>query len=219
MKFNFLIVVSLISFGCFSQGDSNHSDSARLNTAESAGYLSRLEREVVLELNKARTNPKEYARLYIEPMLGDFKGNLDTRRRIQTNEGVSAVRDCIAGMTAPQHPGLLLPDKDLSRTALRHTSLQSKTRETGHTSPNGETFEYRLRKIRFSSTAECISYGENTARGIVVALLVDDGVSDRGHRKTILNPRYSVVGISAGSHKQYSSMCTLDFGGGQVLKK
>ena len=75
------------------------------------------------------------------------------------------------------------------------------------------SFEDRLRKVNFLSTGECISYGEAEARGIVISLLVDDGVPSRGHRKIILDPKFSAVGISAGKHVVYSAMCTLDFGG------
>ena len=214
MKTVIISFINLISMTLYAQDDSPQWDIAKLNTGQAASYLSPLEKEVLLELNKARSNPKLYANLYIEPMLRYFDGKLDTRNNIETNEGVKAVKDCIAQLKRTAKMDLLSPDQELSKAALRHTSQQSKTRETGHDSPNGETFEYRLRKIKFSNTAECISYGESEARGIVVSLLVDDGVPSRGHRNIILNPRYSSVGIAAGSHKVYSNMCTIDFGGG-----
>ena len=147
-------------------------------------------------------------------MLDNFDGKLDTRNNVETKEGAKAVKECIAQLRDTKKMDLLIPDKELTRAALHHTSMQSKTRQTGHDSPNGETFEHRLRKVKFMNTAECISYGEGQARDIVVQLLVDDGVPSRGHRKIILTPRFSAVGIAAGGHLVYSNMCTLDFGGG-----
>jgi uncharacterized protein YkwD len=42
-------------------------------------------------------------------------------------------------------------------------------------------------------------------------LLVDDGVSDRGHRRNLLDPRWHYVGVACGSHYRYQTMCVLDF--------
>ena len=202
-----------------SGNDSLTWEKARLDTGAPVSYLSPFEKEILLELNRVRTDPKRYARFYITPLLSNFDGKLDTQNHIETNEGVTAVKECISVLNKTKKMDLLMPDKELSSVALRHTSKQSRTRQTGHTSPNGETFEQRLRKIQFSKTGECISYGEDQARGTVISLLVDDGVPSRGHRKIILDPGYSAVGISAGTHLVYSNMCTLDFGGGQIRRK
>ena len=221
MKTITLLFVNLISIGLWAQGEVGESDTAlwetrRLDNGRQAAYLSSLEKDVLLELNKVRSNPRQYARLYVAPMLKHFNGKLFTPSNIETKEGVKAVNECIRELEKTPKLDVLMPDQELYNAAFRHTSLQSKTTEIGHDSPNGETFEHRLRKLRFSNTAECISYGENDAAGIVISLLVDDGVSSRGHRRIILNPRLSAVGISAGGHKAYSTMCTLDFGGGKM---
>lgn len=41
--------------------------------------------------------------------------------------------------------------------------------------------------------------GRNTAEMTILSLIVDDGVKDRGHRKTIYNKSYRFVGFSSGS--------------------
>jgi uncharacterized protein YkwD len=214
----------MISIGVCAQHDSGvkpdtlYWDLTALNTGQQVSYLSPFEKEVLLELNKVRSDPKGFAQLYIAPLISNYDGNLDTRNHIETREGASALKECIAVLNKTKKLELLMPDKELSAVAFRHTSKQSKTRQTGHTSPNGETFEQRMRKISFSKTGECISYGEDQARGIVISLLVDDGVPSRGHRKIILDPGYSSVGIAAGAHEVYANMCTLDFGGGTRRK-
>jgi uncharacterized protein YkwD len=184
---------------------------AESNRGWNADFLSSFEKEIIFEINKARTNSALYAQLYIEPMIGDFKGKVNRRTNVETTEGIAVIKECVRILKKTAPIGLLDPNSELYQTALYHTSRQSKTNEVGHTSPDGKTFADRLRLLHFTSSSECISYGENTARGVVAALLIDDGVSDRGHRKTILDPKYKLIGVSSGSHKTYGYMSTLDF--------
>jgi uncharacterized protein YkwD len=39
---------------------------------------------------------------------------------------------------------------------------------------------------------------------------VDDGVKDRGHRKSLLDPRFDEIGVSCGNHRVYGIMCVID---------
>lgn len=63
----------------------------------------------------------------------------------------------------------------------------------------------------YSAAGENISYGVNTARGIVIQLLVDDGVSSLGHRKNMLSTTFDSAGVAYGEHKYYRCMCVIDF--------
>jgi hypothetical protein len=58
---------------------------------------------------------------------------------------------------------------------------------------------------------ENISYGEREAREIIIQLLIDDGVANRGHRNNNLNKSFGCVGVSIGTHSRYETMCVLDF--------
>ena len=58
---------------------------------------------------------------------------------------------------------------------------------------------------------ENIYYGRGGARSIVCALIIDAGVSGRGHRKNIFSPNYGVAGVANGPHAAYGSMCVIDF--------
>ena len=49
--------------------------------------------------------------------------------------------------------------------------------------------------------------GRNNAEMTVLGLIIDDGVADRGHRKTIFNPSYKHVGCS--SHPQSDKVVTV----------
>lgn len=63
----------------------------------------------------------------------------------------------------------------------------------------------------FGYYGENISYGYDDARKIVIQLLEDDNVLNRGHRKNILSRAFTHVGIGCGTHKRYNYMCVQDF--------
>ena len=48
--------------------------------------------------------------------------------------------------------------------------------------------------------AENISYGKETALGIVLQLLIDDGVASRGHRKNLFGESLGTVGVACDTH-------------------
>jgi uncharacterized protein YkwD len=213
MKLAPILLLNILALSAFAQSDTTLWNKTA-DTGRSVSYMTDFEKDVLQELNKARSNPSLYAKLYIEPMLTEFKGNVNTHDNIQTQEGVSAVKECIAQLKRTAKMGMLESNKKLYGTAQEHTSAQSKTREVGHTSPNGKTFVDRIKPLRFPTAGECISYGQRNGRDVVTSLLIDDGVENRGHRKTILNSQLDAAGISAGGHLVFGHMCTIDFAGG-----
>ncbi len=79
-------------------------DISVLDTAAEIDYLSPAEKDVILEMNKARADPKKYAELYIKPMLqynwgGPFGNNsyLAPGETVytSTNEGKNGIQSCI----------------------------------------------------------------------------------------------------------------------------
>ncbi len=53
-------------------------------------------------------------------------------------------------------------------------------------------------------------YRMNTAKDIVLQLLIDDRVSSLGHRKICLDARYSKIGVSVSPHKEWDTCAVLD---------
>jgi uncharacterized protein YkwD len=44
-----------------------------------------------------------------------------------------------------------------------------------------------------------------------MALIIDDGIRGRGHRRNIFNANYNAVGAAYGPHARYGSVCSIDF--------
>lgn len=190
-----------------------------LDTAKGSSYLNDLEESIVFELNLVRSNPSKYAQDYIKPLLNMFDGRLfkyPGQLPIITKEGKKAVQECIRVLRQTEPVGILHPNAELSKAANDLVSFQAKNGKVGHIGKNRSTMVDRIEKygeweVRI---AENISYGHHNARQIVIALLVDDGVPSRGHRKNILNNDFKVVGIATGQHPKYGTMCVMDFAGG-----
>lgn len=196
-------------------------DLSVLDTARDVDYMEEIEKDVVLEMNMARSNPRKYAELYIEPRIKEFNGKT-YGGMLLTFEGADVVRECVKFMSSQKSLPSLLPSKGLTRAAKDLSDTQSRTNQTGHTAPDGsDPFQRMKRYGSYSGTAgENVSYGSKSAREIVVSLLIDDGVTSRGHRKNILSKGYTVTGIGfAGTHKAYGCECVLDFADGYKEKE
>ncbi len=194
-------------------------DLSVLDTAKDADYMDDIEKDVILEMNMARSNPAKYAELYIEPRIKKFNGKI-YGGNLQTNEGVTVVNECIKFMKAQKPLNLLKPSKGLTQAAKDHAETQSLTDQTGHTGTDGsDPFKRMKRYGNYKTAGENISYGSKTAREIVVTLLIDDGVKSRGHRKNIMNKDFDAAGVGfANKHKLYGCECVLDYAGAYVEK-
>jgi hypothetical protein len=49
-------------------------------------------------------------------------------------------------------------------------------------------------------------------------LIVDQGVPNRGHRRIIFCPDFTVAGAARGPHARYGAMCVIDFAAGFAEK-
>jgi len=198
---------------------------AALDTAANVNYLTRLEKDVILEMNKVRTNPKKYAEMYIKPLLGYFNGNyysVPGQITIVTEEGASAVNACIAALNRASSVGILTPERGLSLAAKDHAVDQSRTGQTGHNGSNNSTPETRIRRYgSFSGSwtlGENIAYGDTSGKDIVCSLLIDDGVPSRGHRTNIMNKDFTQTGVGYEMHAQYRTSCTITYANGYSSK-
>lgn len=189
----------------------------RAQTAMPQTAAAALEREMIEEINFARTRPMEYAAL-LEKWRAHYSGNdlkQPGRTVITTVEGVRALDEAIRDLRALRPLAALQVSKGMCSGALELVKEQTTSGSTGHRGADGSFCEQRV--ARFGSYLEPIgenlSYGEDTARERVFTLLIDDGFANRGHRKRLLNPEYKVVGVACGAHKM-GPMCVITLAGG-----
>lgn len=213
-----LFFILLVQFSALFATDRNW-NIANLHTASDASYLSEIEKEVILEINKLRSDPPRYAEEYIAPLAKHYDRRIlyyPGDQPLITREGVSALNECVRELKK-QHPlPVMYPSQGLTKAARDHVRDQSKTGKTGHTGKDKSSMRDRIERYGDwqIKIAENIAYGAKTPRQIVVYLLIDDGVRDRGHRKNFLTPDFKTVGIAVGNHPQYGVMSVMDFAGG-----
>jgi hypothetical protein len=197
-------------------------DIKALDTARSVSYLSSVEKDVILELNMVRSNPRKYAELYIKPMQAWFGGPFGDKGYLapgasvytMTSEGAKGVESCVADLS--NRPGglpLFYPKEGMSHAAKDHVEDTGPSGITGHTGKDGSSLSQRVNRYGKwdGSVGENISYGGSTGRDIVIQLLIDDGVPSRGHRTNIMNKSFEFIGVAIGPHKQFRFMCVKDF--------
>ena len=165
------------------------------DTARNVNYLSNLEKDIILEMNLARSDPKKYAEMYINPNLGAY------------------AKECYDELRNSESRPMLFPKKGLSQAAKDHVADTGPKGIVGHDGTNGSSMSNRIERYGTwgGGASENISYGYNTAREIVLQLLIDDGVVSRGHRRNIMNKSSRYVGVAVGTHSVYRYMCVQDF--------
>ncbi|MBP5156416.1 MAG: CAP domain-containing protein [Treponema sp.] len=176
----------------------------------SAVTPTEMEAAVLTEMNFARTNPQGYVNARLVPQRTNPTVNLSGTSTYQ-----SALEECISQMNAMTPIGSLSLGAGLYKAAREWVVTQGAGTTTGHDPNLGS----RISKYcNWTSRGENLAYGYSTAEAIVIALLVDDGVGDRGHRKNILETDnhgpYTHAGVSIGSHARYNIMCCIDYAGG-----
>jgi uncharacterized protein YkwD len=176
---------------------------------------SRLALEIHAETNLVRRDPPAYAR-HLEAMLSRFDGKLlerPGRPDLRTEEGAAAVREAIEALRAREPLPPLRWSKGLAGAAADHVRDQGPVGGLEHRGTDGSSPARRAeRRGRWiAAMAENIAFGDNPARQVVIQLLVDDGVPDRGHRTNILDPRWGAEGVACGPHREYRQMCVSQY--------
>ena len=180
--------------------------------------LSQIERGIIVEMNRARSNPPAYRQVLVA-WRGKFNGKkvrLSDRLFLQTHEGTPAVDEALKFLQKTRPVGTLSLSKGLTLAARDHVRDQGTKGATGHNSSNGNTpFQRMERYGQWQKIAgENIAYGPDTAQAVVRDLIIDDGVADRGHRTNIFQPQFLLTGVACGYHRRYRVMCDLKYAGG-----
>lgn len=166
------------------------------------------EGEMLKFMNLARQFPSYYVSLLdrqLESFLNDKEMPIGDDVIYETNEGRPAWKEARAFLQNQRplpplelHPGLVQAATDHALDLAQHAIF-------GHTGSDKSTFSERI--LRYCKKgqgamaeiigADFVMAGRNNAELTVLGLIVDDGVVDRGHRKTIFSPDYRFVGYKS----------------------
>ena len=174
---------------------------------------------VVREMNLARQHPEIYAG-FLEALRPQFHGRirlLPGRIILRTREGVGAVNEAIRFLRHARPIAPLRISPGMGLAAAEHVAGQA-AGSMGHRGSDRSNPGERMNRhgTWHSVWGENISYGKTTARDVVLALIIDDGLRGRKHRKNIFNPAFNYAGAALGPHARYRTVCSIDFAGSYV---
>jgi uncharacterized protein YkwD len=160
--------------------------------------------QVLAEMNLARTAPQQYAQIVAS--------------RASGGEANNDVREAVRFLEKQRPLAPLAVSEGIRNSALTHVLDMGPKGGRGHKGSNGSQPWDRMGRFGkwIGRAGENIDYGVHDARGIVVRLIVDSGVSGRGHRKNIFSSDYRVAGAASGFHATFGAMCVIDFAGAFV---
>ncbi|HEY6872460.1 MAG TPA: CAP domain-containing protein [Geobacteraceae bacterium] len=184
-----------------------------------AGEDASLAQGVVAEINLARADPRGYAG-FLREFRRSFQGKSfrvpGSRSLVRTNEGAGAVDEAIRFLSRQQSLPPLAWSAGLAAAAAELVDEEGKSGAIGHSASRSGGTQERIERHGAwrERIGEDISYGPSEARLIVMELIIDDGVRDRGHRKNIFDRAFRRGGAACGPHPRFGSMCVIDFAGG-----
>lgn len=172
------------------------------NTAASVTYLSAEEKKLIFYTNLCRLQPK----LFCQTVLADY---------LKNNPDMSVDQATLAKLKSQlinETPcGTLAPDKQLCTIAHNFAQKMGQEGERGHAD-----FQNRINPVlnRYNRVGENCDYGNTQAIDAFMHLLIDksDPVNLM-HRKNLLDPKFTAVGISGQPHTKYKWNYVMDFGG------
>jgi hypothetical protein len=165
-------------------------------TATVAKYLTETEQDIIHIINIMRLDP----RAFIERVVKSYPELVDEPEMRNSSYYKSLLQDLAAA--SPMQP--LKPNEPLFRSARCHATESGKTGYVGHD---------RSQTCKGLPTygGECCQYGTDKALGVVMQLLIDEGIESLGHRKILMGD-YTLIGVAMRPHIAYRVNTVLDLG-------
>jgi len=179
--------------------------------------LDRIKKEVIIETNRIRTNPKAYIPI-LERYLENFDDYILTRpdknECIETQEGPRAYKEAIEFLKNQKPIKEIEFDEEASKVAEEYAKILSNSGEED----NGEDehhIEERVDKyLEYDyAISENIDFGGSTGVEVIVNLLVDDGVKLRTHRENLFSNKFQYYGVAVVTHPEYDYCTVIDYFG------
>ncbi|CAN5613383.1 hypothetical protein BH10BAC3_BH10BAC3_14170 [soil metagenome] len=162
----------------------------RLQLQDDYRKMSLFERQFAYSLNYARRHPRQFSKEALLPYLVAYPN-------LKPQYGESLVAE-LAGLASVQ---LLNADMRLVAIARMHAIDLANHNVMSHQSTDGTTTQQRFEKAGIGCGSECINMANPVnALEVLLSLLIDYNVPNLGHRKSLLNPKMSSVGIGLGTN-------------------
>ena len=179
--------------------------------------LDQIKKEVIIETNRIRTNPKAYIPI-LERYLENFDDNVLTRpdknECIETQEGPKAFKEAIEFLKIQKPINEIEFDEEASKVADEYAKILSNSGEDEQGQDESH-IEARVEKYLDYDYAisENIDFGGSTGIEVIVNLLVDDGVKLRTHRDNLFSNKFQYYGVAVASHPEYDFCTVIDYFG------
>jgi len=200
----FSLVLSLVTCAALGQTNAKASDIKipeisidtstinfdELNTAAESRYMTAEERQMIKELNFVRKYPQVYAGIVANYLI-------EQRNSMEMQDDELRVGlELIEVLRSAPPLSVLQPKECVYDASKSHGMYQAKTGKIGHAGFNSLYPEGRLKLTcgKLAGGGENLVAGLETVRSSLLSLLIDFGISDRGHRHNILNPEWKYVG-------------------------
>ncbi len=211
-----LAVAGTLRSGTEAPEDQRRAREAAILTVNPEGQQQpAIEDAVVDEHNRARQDPRGYA-AHLVALRAQFRGNMirfPGEPSVMTREGVEAVDEALEYLRKADPLPALVRSEGMSRAAADHVRDQGPKGATGHDGSDGSKPWDRVGRYGTWDlvVGENLSYGPDRARRVVMGLIIDDGVPDRGHRENIFSEEFRFIGVACGPHRTFRTMCAVDY--------
>ncbi|MFK8103191.1 MAG: LysM peptidoglycan-binding domain-containing protein [Saprospiraceae bacterium] len=158
------------------------------STQAAASYMTKEELSMVDEINLLRSNPAGYIQ-YIETYVRNEKAN----NGFPIDQNV--VDELIRELKKTPTLSTLSPTACIYDAAKKHGEDLIKMGSIGHVGSDGAWPWDRVKRAcsQMTDGNENLVGGPDQVRASVIILLIDEGIPNRGHRKTLLNPKWKYV--------------------------
>jgi uncharacterized protein YkwD len=180
-----------------------------------AESTSKIEKEVLEEINYVRKNPREYIKLLtsLKQEMKDKLIRLPNGQKWMLIEGIASIDNAIEDLGKVSGLTPFKPSAGLAEVANNQLSDLKEDISYGHKGKDGSNLLTRLNRVGFVERyfSENISYYAQNAKFIVLVWLIDDNVKSRGHRKALLSTNFNEIGIAFANGKTNNGLCVAVF--------
>ncbi len=219
---SFIIFVVGLSTTVFAQQDVWNNE--KLNTASTATYLQQDEKDMIYEINRLRSDPPRYAKLFVTTHLknalevykkegrGDSSysitisyqdnkiSSVDTNWHFTNEEELHALQTLFDTLMRLKPLSVLQPDEGIYQACIKHAKNRAAAGSFDHMDTDGTWPWDRILKYSpmMEDGNENLAYnGEAPVRLIVLQLLNDANIDGYGHRYNLLEAKWTHIACYA----------------------